>query len=106
MSWKNNTFWIRRAAMNTLSTRFRRTLRTGLLAVALAAVTGVAAAPAFADEWRHGGFRHEDGRFDHRHFDHDRFFYPYRPYAYVAPGYLAPPVVPVVPYVNFGLAVR
>lgn len=88
--------------MKSLSTRFRRTLQTGLLAVTLIAVTGAAAAPAFADEWRHG-FRHEDWRFDHRHFDR-HFFYP--PTVYLAPGYVAPaPIVPV-PYVNFGFAVR
>jgi hypothetical protein len=97
--------------MNSLSMRVRRTLRTGLLAVALTAVAGAAAAPAFADEWRHDrdGWRHDrdfrhdwrerhDWRFDHR-YDHDRYFYPYRPYAYVAPGYVAP-------YANFGFVIR
>jgi hypothetical protein len=102
---KSNTFWKRRAKMKTISTRFPRALRTGLLAVAAIAVAGAATAPAFADEWRHDrGFRHEDRRdherFEHRGFDHDRVFaYPYRPYAYVAPGYYAP-------YVNFGFAIR
>jgi hypothetical protein len=103
--WKNNTFWKRRANMKTISTRFRRALRTGLLAGAAIAVAGAATVPAFADEWRHDrGFRHEDWReherFEHRRFEHERIFlHPYRPYAYVAPGYYAP-------YLNFGFAVR
>jgi hypothetical protein len=66
-----------------------RLFRSGLLALALAAVLGgAAAAPALADDWHHGrDFRAHEWRGPVRH-DHDY----YRPYAYAPPAYrYAPP---------------
>jgi Ni/Co efflux regulator RcnB len=67
-----------------------RTLRTGLIAAALAAaVGGTAIAPAFADgdDWHHDRDRHEQDWRDHDgRRDRDD-----RAAVYVAPGYYAAP---------------
>ena len=75
--------------MKTLTNSLRPRWRTGLLAVALAAVVGGATlAPAFADadDWHHGDrdrHAHEWRGGDHR----DRDWHADRRTIYVAPGY-------------------
>jgi hypothetical protein len=95
----------------TLTSRLGRFSRTGLLAVAVTAILGGSAiAPAFANEWRHGGggdVREQEWR------DHDRF--EHRHHVYVAPrfGYAgrdyyryAPAPVYAVPSLHLGFGFR
>jgi len=98
--------------MTTATTTFRRRLRTGLIAAALAGVVGTAAfAPAFADERR--GDWHEQGWRGRDWHDHDGWRAPYvyaAPGYYVAPGYgysYAPaPAYVAPPALNFGVTIR
>jgi hypothetical protein len=99
--------------MTTATPNFRRRLRTGLIAAALAGVLGTAVfGPAFADERWQGGW-HEHGRRDRDWHDHDGWRAPYvyaAPGYYVAPGYgygYAPaPAYLAPPALNFGVTIR
>lgn len=102
------------------TTALGRLTRAGLLAIALATVTGTTlVAPAFADEWRHGGDARDWRAHEWRHDDHDVRWYapgfgfnygyvaPGYNYGYVAPGYAPAPVYSYpVPFVNFGFSFR
>lgn len=82
----------------------RRTLRTLVLALGMAALMGgIAAAPALADDhWRHDrGWREHEWR---RHHPHPVAVYPAPAYAYAPPPVIyAPPPPPPVVYAPPGL---
>ena len=97
--------------MKTPNTRFRRTLRTGLLAAGLAAVIGGGVAPAFADDGHRGHEAREHAWRGHERWEHryaPRYGYGYT-YAYPTPYYgysYAPAPAYPAPGVTFGFNFR
>jgi hypothetical protein len=93
-----------------LTSRLSRFIRPGLLAAAIGAILGgTAIAPAFADEWHHGGHWREHEWRDHERFEHRHhvFIAPRFGY-YAAPGYYgyAPAPLYPAPSLNLGFAFR